>query len=297
MSVLFKNGTVVTATGRYPADVYAESGTIRAIGTRLDQKAEEVVNCKGKYILPGVIDPHTHLAMPFMGTYSQDDFETGTIAAACGGVTSLIDFDLQMKGESMAEAIERQKGIAGKACIDYAFHLAVMDPRPEVIAEVKQACRDYGTPSFKIFMVYDFRVDDGTMIKLLEETKIHGGLVQVHAENFYIIQHMNAVLAAQKKLAPYYHAVSRPNIAEEEAVYRASKMVEMTGSRIYIVHLSSREGLAVVKQARDRGVQVYAETCPQYLVLDDSRYKEPKWGGAKYVMSPPLRTQESNGAL
>jgi dihydropyrimidinase len=297
MSVLLKNGTVVTTTGRTTADVYAENGTIKAIGTRLDQKAEEVVNCKGKYILPGVIDPHTHLAMPFMGTYSQDDFETGTIAAACGGVTSLIDFDLQMKGESMAEAIERQKGIAGKACIDYAFHLAVMDPRPEVIAEVRQACRDYGTPSFKIFMVYDFRVDDGTMIKLLEETKKYGGLVQVHAENFYIIQHMNAVLAAEKKLAPYYHAVSRPNIAEEEAVYRASKMVEMTGSRIYIVHLSSREGLAVVKQARDRGVHVYAETCPQYLVLDDSRYKEPKWGGAKYVMSPPLRTKESNDAL
>jgi len=196
MSVLFKNGTVVTASGRTTADVYAESGTIKAIGTRLDQKAEEVVNCKGNYILPGVIDPHTHLAMPFMGTYSQDDFETGTIAAACGGVTSLIDFDLQMKGESMAEAIERQKGIAGKACIDYAFHLAVMDPRPEVIAEVKQACREYGTPSFKIFMVYDFRVDDGIMIQLLEETKKHGGLVQVHAENFYIIQHMNAVIPA-----------------------------------------------------------------------------------------------------
>ena len=175
MSVLFKNGTVVTTSGRTAADVYTESGTIKAIGTRLDQKAEEVVNCKGKYILPGVIDPHTHLAMPFMGTYSQDDFETGTIAAACGGVTSLIDFDLQMKGESMAQAIERQKKIAGKACIDYALHLAVMDPRPEVIAEVKQACRDYGTPSFKIFMVYDFRVDDGIMIKLLE-TECYGML-------------------------------------------------------------------------------------------------------------------------
>ncbi len=297
MSVLLKNGTIVTTTGRYAADVYVAGDKIKAIGTKLDLTADEVVNCKGTYLLPGVIDPHTHLAMPFMGTHSQDDFESGTVAAACGGVTCLIDFDLQMKGESMAAAIERQKGIAGKACIDYGFHLAVMDPRPEVIAEVKQACRDYGTPSFKIFMVYDFRVDDGTMIRLLEATKKHGGLVQVHAENFYIIQHMNAVLAAQKKLAPYYHAVSRPNIAEEEAVYRAAKMVELTGSRIYIVHLSSREGLGIVKQARNRGVQVYAETCPQYLVLDDSRYKEPKWGGAKYVMSPPLRTPESNAAL
>jgi dihydropyrimidinase len=297
MSVLLKGGTIVTSSGRYVADVLAEGEKIKAIGIDLDRKADEVVNCRGKYILPGAIDPHTHLAMPFMGTYSRDDFETGTIAAACGGVTSLIDFDLQMKGESMLAAIERQKSIAGKACIDYAFHLAVLDPRPEVIAEVKQACIQYGTPSFKIFMVYDFRVDDGTMIQLLEETKKYGGLVQVHAENFYIIQHMNAVLAKDKKLAPCYHAVSRPNIAEEEAVHRAAKMVEMTGSRIYIVHLSSREGLGMVKQARDRGVQVYAETCPQYLVLDETRYKEPKWNGAKYVMSPPLRTRESNGAL
>lgn len=297
MSVLFKNGTVVTTTGRTVADVFADNGTIKAIGTGLDKKADEVVNCKGKYILPGAIDPHTHLAMPFMGTYSQDDFETGTIAAACGGVTSLIDFDLQLKGESLIGALERQKGIAGKACIDYALHLAVMDPRPEVIAEVKKACREYGTPSFKIFMVYDFRVDDGVMIKLLEETRKHGGLVQVHAENFYMIQHMNEVLAREKKLAPYYHAVSRPNIAEEEAVHRAAKMVEMTCSRIYIVHLSSKEGLGRVKEARDRGVQVYAETCPQYLLLDDGRYKEPRWNGAKYVMSPPLRTPESNAAL
>jgi dihydropyrimidinase len=298
MSVLFKGGTIVNATGCYRADVFAEGDKIQAIGIKLDKRADEVVEAKGKYILPGAIDPHTHISMPFMGTYSQDDFETGTIAAACGGVTCLVDFDLQQKGESLLEALERQKALAeGKACIDYSLHLAVMDPRPEIIAEVKQACRDYGTPSFKIFMVYDFRVDDATMIKLLEETKKYGGLVQVHAENVYIIQHMNEVLAKQGKLQPYYHAVSRPNIAEEEAIHRASKMVELTGSRIYIVHLSSKEGLWIVKQARDRGVNVYAETCPQYLLLDEKRYKEPKWNGAKYVMSPPLRTKESNVAL
>jgi dihydropyrimidinase len=172
-----------------------------------------------------------------------------------------------------------------------------MDPRPEVIEEVKAACQDYGTPSFKIFMVYDFRVDDATMVKLLEQTKEYGGLVQVHAENVHIIDHMNAVLEKEGKLEPYYHAMSRPNIAEEEAIYRASKMVELTGSRIYIVHLSSKEGLWIVKEARDRGVNIYAETCPQYLLLDDERYKESDWNGAKYVMSPPLRTKESNDAL
>jgi dihydropyrimidinase len=135
------------------------------------------------------------------------------------------------------------------------------------------------------------------MIKLLQETKKHGGLVQVHAENVHIINHMNQVLEKEGKLEPYFHAVSRPNIAEEEAIYRASKMVEMTGSRIYIVHLSSKEGLWIVKAARDRGVDIYAETCPQYLLLDEERYKEPDWNGAKYVMSPPLRTKESNAAL
>jgi dihydropyrimidinase len=298
MSVLFKGGTIVNATGRYVADVFADGDKIKAIGTDLDNPADEVVDAKGHYILPGAIDPHTHLCMPFMGTYAQDDYETGTIAAACGGVTCVVDFDLQQKGETLLEAIERKKALAeGKVAVDYSLHPAVMDPRPEVIEEVKNACQDYGTPSFKIFMVYDFRVDDATMIKLLEQTKQYGGLVQVHAENVHVIDHMNSVLEKEGKLDPYYHAVSRPNLAEEEAIYRASKMVEMSDSRIYIVHLSSKEGLWIVKQARDRGVKIYAETCPQYLLLDDERYKEPDWNGAKYVMSPPLRTKESNAAL
>jgi dihydropyrimidinase len=298
MSVLIKNGLIVTSTGRYTADVFAQDGTITAIGRGLDHPADEVVDAAGKYLLPGIIDPHTHLAMPFMGTHAQDDYKTGTIAAACGGVTTVVDFDLQQKGESLLEAIERKKSWAeGKAAVDYSLHPAIMDPRPEVIEEIKLAIQEYGTPSFKIFMVYDFRVDDATMIKLLEATKQYGGLVQVHAENVYIIQHMNERLAAEGKLSPYYHAVSRPNIAEEEAIARAAKMVELTDSRIYIVHLSSKEGLFKVKEARDRGVDIFAETCPQYLLLDEERYKEPDFQGAKYVMSPPLRTKASNAAL
>lgn len=298
MSVLVKGGTIVTSTGRYVADVYAEGDKIKSIGTDLDHPADEVVDASGKYVLPGAIDPHTHISMPFMGTSAQDDYKTGTIAAACGGVTTVVDFDLQQKGESLLEAIERKQSWAdGQVAVDYSLHPAVMDPRPEVIDEVKQAVLDYGTPSFKIFMVYDFRVDDATMIKLLEETKKYGGLVQVHAENVYIIQHMNEQLEKEGKLEPYYHAVSRPNIAEEEAISRAAKMVELTGSRIYIVHLSSKEGLIKVQEARDRGIDIFAETCPQYLLLDEERYKEPDFGGAKYVMSPPLRTKESNAAL
>lgn len=294
MSVLIKGGLVVTSTGSYTADVYAEGDKIKQIGTNLDVRADEVVDAAGKYVLPGAIDPHTHLAMPFMGTYSQDDFESGTIAAACGGVTSVVDFDLQAKGESLLEAIERKKAIAlGKAVIDFSFHPAVTDPRPEVIDELKRAIEEYGTPSFKVFMVYDFRVDDYTMIRLLEETNKYGGLVQVHAENVYMIQRMNEIFAEEGNLSPWYHAKSRANIAEEEAIERAGKMVEMTGSRIYIVHLSSLEGLRKVKKFRDRGIDVFAETCPQYLTLTEERYKEPDWNGAKYVMSPPLRSQNS----
>ena len=298
MSVLIKGGTIVTSTGRYIADVYTEEDKIKTIGKNLDVVADETIDAMGKYVLPGAIDPHTHISMPFMGTSAQDDYETGTISAACGGVTTVVDFDLQQKGESLLEALERKKSWAeGKAVVDFSLHPAIMDPRPEVIEEVKKAIMDYGTPSFKIFMVYDFRVDDATMIKLLEETKKYGGLVQVHAENVYIIQHMNEMLEKEGKLAPYYHAVSRPNIAEEEAISRAAKMVELTGSRIYIVHLSSREGLFKVKEARDHGIDVFAETCPQYLLLNEDRYKEADFNGAKYVMSPPLRTEESSEAL
>ncbi|HEB10958.1 MAG TPA: hypothetical protein ENI06_07065 [Spirochaetales bacterium] len=293
MSVLIKGGLVVTATGSYTADVYVEGDRIKQIGANLEVEADEVVEAAGKYVLPGAIDPHTHLAMPFMGTYSQDDFETGTIAAACGGVTSVVDFDLQAKGESLLEAIERKKGIAlGKAVIDFSFHPAILDPRPEIIDEVKKAAQEYGTPSFKIFMFYDFRVDDYTMIRLLEETRKHGGLVQVHAENFHMIQRMNEIFEKEGNLSPWYHAKAHAVIAEEEAIDRAGKMVEMTGSRIYIVHLSSREGLWKVRRFRDRNIDVYAETCPQYLTLNEERYKEPDWNGAKYVMSPPLRSQD-----
>lgn len=298
MSILIKNGLVVTSTSSYTADVYVEAGKIKSIGTHLDLIADTIVDAKGKYVLPGTIDPHTHLAMPFMGTFAQDDYETGTIAAACGGVTSVIDFDLQQKGESLFEAIERKKSWAdGKVAVDYSLHPAIMDPRPEVIAEVKDAIEKYGTPSFKVFMVYDFRVDDATMIKLLRETKKYGGLVQVHAENVHMINYLNEEFEKAGTLSPYYHAKSRPNIAEEEAVFRAARMVELTDSRIYIVHLSSKEGLARVKEARDKGINVFAETCPQYLLLDEDRYKESGFNGAKYVMSPPLRTKESNKAL
>ncbi len=298
MSILIKGGLVVTAAGSYNADVLVDGEKIKTMGLGLDYRADEVVDAAGKYVLPGVIDPHTHLAMPFMGTFSQDDFETGTIAAACGGTTCVVDFDLQQEGESLGDAIERKKGVAaGKAVLDYSFHPAVLDPRPEIIDEIKKAVQEYGTPSFKIFMYYGFRVDDYTMIRLLEETKKYGGLVQVHAENFDIIRRNDEIFEKEGKLSPWYHGQAHAVIAEEEAIERACRMVEYTGSRIYIVHLSSAEGLWKVKKARDRGVEIYAETCPQYLTLDDECYNEADWQGAKYVMSPPLRPKAGIGEL
>jgi dihydropyrimidinase len=294
MSVLLKNGLIVTATGSSTADVYVEGDVIRSIGTGLSVKADETIDASGKYILPGAIDPHTHIDMPFMGTTSSDDWKTGSIAAACGGTTCIIDFSLQGKGESLRDAVDRQKGKAeGKTVVDYSIHPGVTDARPDVIDEVKKAINDYGTPSFKIFLFYDFRVDDYAMIRLLEETKKHGGLVQVHAESFDMIRRLNEQLAAAGTLTPMDHARAHAVLAEEQAVDRAAKAVEFTGGRIYIVHLSSGPGLGKVRAARDRGLRVYAETCPQYLTLTEDRYNEPDWNGAKYVMSPPLRPQAS----
>jgi len=294
MSVLLKNGLVVTSSGSCVADVFVEGDSIRSIGVGLSAKADETVDVSGKYILPGAIDPHTHIDMPFMGTTSADDWKTGSIAAACGGTTCIVDFSLQGKGETLRDAVERQKGKAdGKTVVDYSIHPGVTDARPDVIDEVKKAIHDYGTPSFKIFLFYDFRVDDYAMIRLLEETKKHGGLVQVHAESFDMIRRLNEQYAADGNLSPIWHARAHAVIAEEEAVDRAARAVEFTGSRIYIVHLSSGKGLWKIKAARDRGLRVYAETCPQYLTLTEDRYNEPNWNGAKYVMSLPLRTQDS----
>ncbi len=197
MSVLLKNGLVVTSTGSSVADVFVDGEKIKTIGTGLSVKADETVDASGKYILPGAIDPHTHIDMPFMGTTSSDDWKTGSMAAACGGTTTIIDFSLQNKGEMLRDAVERQKGKAsGKSVVDFSIHPGVTDARPEVIEEVKKAIHEYGTPSFKIFLFYDFRVDDYTMIRLLEETKKHGGLVQVHAESFDMIRRLNEQFAA-----------------------------------------------------------------------------------------------------
>ena len=302
MGLLIKSGLVVTSTGSFKSDVFVKDGKIAAIGNSLsaeyEKTAEEVVDATGKYILPGAIDPHTHIDMPFMGTKSTDDFQTGTIAAACGGITSLVDFEVLGKGVSIKSALNAKRSLAeGKAVVDYGFHPCITEVNYALLEEIKDAIEIYGTPSFKLFMTYSFRADDYTLLKVLARAKECGGLVQLHAENHFMMQYMHEVFERQGKLDPYYHALSRPNIAEEEAIQRAIYLTQFTDSQLYIVHLSSKEGLGRIAKARDKGLRIYSETCPQYLLLDDSCYKKPNWEGAKYVMSPPIRTKESNEAL
>ncbi len=298
MSLLLQHGLVVTSAGSSLGDVLVEGERIAAVGSGVTAPGARVVDCTGKYILPGCIDPHTHLALPSMGTVSADDWTTGTVAAACGGTTTIIDFATQRGGGTLREAVERRRAEAeGRAVVDYGLHAGITDARPEVIGEVEQAIRDCGVPSFKIFLAYDFRVDDYAMIRVLEESCAHGGLVLVHAESFDIIRRSTERLAAAGSMPPACHAKAHPVVAEEQAIDRCVAAVELTGGRIYVVHLSSGRGLERVRQARRRGLAVLAETCPQYLTLAEDRYDEPAWGGAKYVMSPPLRPADNLEAL
>ena len=301
MNLLIKSGLVVTSTGSHKRNVFVRDGKIAAIGTSLSAEcekiAEEVVDASGKYVLPGAIDPHTHIDMPYMNVRTTDDFETGTIAAACGGITSLIDFELLAKGATIKEALDARMLLArDRAVIDYSFHPSFSEVNDAILNEMKDAVQVYGTPSLKVYTTYSFRVDDYALIKLLEKAKEYGGLIQLHSENHSMIQVMNERFEKGKKLEPYYHVLSRPPIVEGEAVARAVCFTKFTGSQLYIVHLSSKEGLEQVKNARAKGLKVYAETCPQYLVLDDSFLKNG-WEGAKYVMSPALRTKENIDAL
>lgn len=299
MGVLLKNGLVVTAAGSFVADVRVEGERIAAVGPGLaGATADETVDCAGKYVLPGCIDPHTHLEMPHLGTVSSDDWVTGTRAAACGGTTCIIDHSLQGAGETLRDAVERGKARArGRAAVDFGIHPGISDARADVIGEVPRAIRAYGTPSLKIYLSYDFRLDDEAMIRILEQTGRHGGLLLVHAESHEIIQRLNERFAEAGTLEPRYHAKAHPALAEERAVERCIAAVERTGGRLYVVHLSSAAARGRIAGARARGLPVYAETCPQYLTLTEDRYDEPDGGGAKYVMSPPLRSGADADAL
>lgn len=286
------NGRVVTASDSYASDVAIERGRITAIGQGLPREnAGQIIDAAGKYVLPGGIDVHTHLDMPFGGTTSADDFETGTRAAAFGGTTTLIDFAIQYKGQSLRTAFESwmQKAVA-KAVCDYSFHCIITDLADAQLDEMNALVRE-GVTSFKLFMAYPgvFMLDDASIFKALRATSKNGGLVCMHAENGGAIDVIVQQALAEGKKAPKYHALTRPTTAEAEATGRAIALAEMAGSPVYIVHLSCNDALEKVREARDRGLPVYAETCPQYLYLSLENFDVPGFEGAKYVFTPPLR--------
>jgi dihydropyrimidinase len=295
MSLLIRNGRVITATDDYVADVYCDNGKLAAIGTDLPAdkfKADRTIDARGQYVMPGGIDVHTHLDMPFGGTTSADDFESGTIAAAHGGTTSLVDFAIQYRGQTMRHALDEwRKKAEGRAAIDYGFHMIVTELADAGLEEMDRMVRDEGITSFKLFMAYPgvFMVDDATIFRALQRTGANGGLVCMHAENGGVIDELVKEALRKGQKAPKYHALTRPSRAEGEATGRAIALAEMAGVPIYIVHLSAADALEKVKQARDMGLPAYAETCPQYLFLSYDNYEEPGFDGAKYVMSPPLR--------
>jgi dihydropyrimidinase len=295
MRTLIKGGTVVTAADSYVADVLVDQGKVVAIGLNLQAEVDRTVEAGGKYVLPGAVDVHTHLDMPFGGTMSSDDFETGTRAAAMGGTTTLIDFAIQSKGSTLRAALETwQEKARGKACIDYGFHVAITDLPDAVLNEVPEMAED-GVTSFKLFMAYKgaLQVDDGTFFKALRKARECGSLISFHGENGDVIDVLVKQMLAEGKTAPLYHALSRPPEAEAEATERAIALAEMAEAPIYVVHLSAAKALDRVIAARDRGLPVYAETCPQYLVKSIEDYEEPDFGGAKYVCSPPLRDKSN----
>ncbi len=289
---LIRNGEVVTASDRFIGDVGIVAEKIVALGTNLPaENAGKIIDARGKYVIPGGIDVHTHLDMPFGGTTSADDFESGTIAAAFGGTTSLIDFAIQYKGQTLRTAFDTwMKKAEAKAAIDYAFHCILTDLPDARLEEMNALVRE-GVTSFKLFMAYPgvFMVEDALIFKAMSQTAQNGGLICMHAENGGAIDVIVRRALAEGKTAPKYHALTRPTTAEAEATARAIALAEMAGAAVYIVHLSCNDALEKVREARDRGLPAYAETCPQYLYLDDSLYDRPGFEGAKWVMTPPLR--------
>src|SRR5882672_6490926 len=296
---LIKNGTIITAVDQYKGDVLIEDEKIALIGTAIDVQADKAIDANGKFVLPGGIDVHTHMDMPFGGATSADDFETGTRAAAFGGTTTIVDFAIQYRGQTLHTAWEMwAKKAEGKAVVDYGFHMIITELNDQVEGEM-DALVGQGITSFKLFMAYPgvFMLDDASIFKALLRTGNNGGTICMHAENGGVIDVLVQRALAQGKTAPKYHALTRPARAEAEATHRAIALAEIAGVPIYIVHLSAAEALEMVTEARDRGLPAFAETCPQYLFLSSENYEEPDFGGSKYVMSPPLRPKDTQERL
>ncbi|MAF65870.1 MAG: dihydropyrimidinase [Planctomycetes bacterium] len=296
---LIKGGTVVTATEVFCGDVLVEGERVEAVGRDLTGEAERSIDATDKLVIPGGIDVHTHLDMPFGGAFSVDDFETGTIAAAHGGTTTVVDFAIQERGKPLRHAWETWMAKAeGKATIDYGFHMIMSEHTRELEREMGDLVEE-GVTSFKLFMAYPgvFYMDDGGIFRCMQRSGELGATICMHAENGIVIDVLVEQALARGETEPRYHALTRPPRAEAEATHRAIALAEMADVPVYIVHLSAAEALAEVSAARARGLDAFAETCPQYLFLSHDNYEEPGFEGAKYVMSPPLRDKAKQGEL
>ncbi|NQV36695.1 MAG: dihydropyrimidinase [Candidatus Marinimicrobia bacterium] len=299
MSVLIKNGRIITASDDYQADIFIDKDKISIIGENLSIPADKIIDASGKYVIPGGIDPHTHLDMPFMGTVSSDDFVTGTRAAAIGGTTTIIDFAIQTIGHSALEGLEIWHAKAeGKTAIDYGFHMILTDTEGDKISELKTLINE-GVTSYKLFMAYPgaLYMDDGNIYRTMRKAGEHGAIVCMHAENGIVIDEIVRNAVADGKTEPKWHALTRPDRMEAEAVHRTIAIGDVAEVPVYIVHLTSAAALEQVAMARNDGQAVFAETCPQYLFLDHSYYEKENFEGAKYVMSPPLREKWNQAEL
>ena len=299
MSLLIRNGRVITADADYVGDIFIDGEVVKAIGEDLPMKASQEIDATGKFVFPGGIDPHVHLDMPFMGTFSSDNYETGTRAALFGGTTTVIDFVLQKQGNSLQAALDEWRSRSDNNCVgDYSFHMAVTDFNDKTKKEIKGIIEKEGIVSFKTFMAYKgaLMIDDRQMVGLMEEVKQHGGLINVHATNGDMIDYLVAKHKSEGETAPLYHYLSQPEVTEAEASERFADMAYYTGCPGYIVHLTCEGALNAVRNATRRNQKVFVETCIQYLLLDASLY-EKNFDGAKWVMSPPLRQKKDQDTL
>ena len=300
MSVLIKGGRVVTAEEEKVADVFVEDETVSQIGESLDVQADRVIDASGKYVLPGGVDPHTHLDMPFGGTVTIDDVESGQTAAAFGGTTTHVDFIIQPQGSSFAEAFDEWRSKAnGKQVIDMGYHMAVTDLREGGTLEELASLPDQGVTSYKLFMAYKgaLMVDDETLFRTMQVAAETGALVMVHAENGDAIDVLVKEALAAGNTEPRYHALTRPPETEGEATNRAIQLARVAGASLYVVHVSCEEAVHPIAVAREKGWDVWGETCTQYFFVDYSFLERPDFEGAKYVYTPPPRPKENQERL
>jgi len=300
MSILIKGGRVITAADDYVADVFVEDERISLIGESLDQPADKVIDASGKYVLPGGVDPHTHLDMPFGGTVTIDDVESGQTSAAFGGTTTHVDFIIQPPGSSFADAVEEWRAKAnGKQMIDMGYHMAVTDLKEGGTLEELASLPDQGITSYKLFMAYKgaLMVDDETLFRTMQVAADTGALVMVHAENGDAIDVLVKEALAAGHTEPKYHALTRPPETEGEATNRAIQLAQVAGSPLYVVHVSCAESVEPIQLAREKGWDVWGETCTQYFFIDYTFLERPNFEGAKYVYTPPPRDKANQDVL